>query len=725
MKNFILLLTFITYSTLLAANELGRPKIGLVLSGGGARGAAHIGVLEVLEENHIPVDLIVGTSMGAVIGGLYAAGIPLSTIKRDFTTLNWQDIFKYDIKRKDLYFRRKLDNDLFLIRNFIRYSQEQLQFSFGLISGQNLYDIFKSYTLPLEPITDFNHLPIPYKAVATDLLSGKIVALEKGDLALAMLASMAVPGLIEPIEIEDFYLVDGGVSENLPIEIAKQMGADVLIVVNVSTPLLTKKQINDLTSVLAQITNILTNDNIRQSEKKLQKQDIYLEPHLPELATGDFAKFSEGILPGRLVAEQQLSRLKNLAPSKATQPKVTIPTLLPIDQIKIKQHSTLIPATYEVYLQLDKPAFTPQQLIDKVNYLYGLDIFDQIYYGIEEQDKSKQLIVVPKERELNSIFFQESLLLQTDFQDNYNFSLVLGMTKPNLNSLLGEWRLVSKLGSELSFLAEYYQLLDHRLAWFINPVASIGRHPFKLYYDYQNTATYAVNSAQTALLIGRNFSNWGRLYTFAQFEYDDFRMTTATPSAELGHFHDGHLGLAFQWDTLDNLYFPRRGTKGEIRLMMHDKMLSASSHFIQASNRGLVAMAHGKHAFILSAFYNATLNGEPSFQAKFFLGGPFQLTGLFPNQLFANNAAFGNLLYFYEIKKLMLIPNRSFPIYAGASFEAGNVWGERNTNNSEPYIGSAALFLGADTIIGPIYLTAGITNNGHKAMHFIIGPFFK
>lgn len=725
MKNFLVFTILMTYTALVGAHaHSARPKIGLVLSGGGARGAAHIGVLEVLEENQIPIDLIVGTSMGAVIGGLYAAGIPLTTIKHDLSHLNWQGIFKYDIKRRDLYFRRKLDNDLFIIKNFIRYYQDQVQFSFGLTSGQNLYDVFKSYTLPVEPLKDFDHLAIPFKAVTTDLLTGQIVALEKGDLALAMLASMAVPGIIAPVEIGPYYLVDGGVSDNLPIEIAKQMGADILIVVNVSTPLLTKNQINDLTSVLGQITNILTNDNIQQSEQLLSATDIYMQPEL-NINTGDFEKFPEGIVAGRTAALKQLTHLTTLARSNPQLVLPFKPKTIIIDNVHVKNNSTLSQATYDVYLPLAGTELSSKQIIDKIDYLYGLDIFNQIYYGIEKQDDRTQLTVVPKERALDSIFFQESLFLQTDFQDNYNFSMVLGITKPNLNSLLGEWRVIGKLGSELSLLAEYYQLLDSRLAWFINPVALFTRHPFKIYNNYQNTASLVVNSGQAALLVGRNFSNWGRTYTFAQFEYDDFHLTSGILPTPVGNIHDSQLGIAFQWDTLDNLYFPHHGSKGESRLATHNKWLAADTNFVQWTNKGLVAMSSGKHALIFSALYNSSISGEPGLQAKFFLGGPFQLSGLFANELFANNAAFSNLIYFYEFNKLTLIPNRPFSLYAGTSLEVGNVWGEKNVNNDDAAIAATSVFIGADTIIGPIYLTAGITNNGHKAIHFTIGPFFR
>lgn len=702
-----------------------KPKIGLVLSGGGARGGAHIGVLEALEELNIPIDIIVGTSTGALIGGLYASGIPIQRIKEDFCQLNWERTFNHNIPRQELYFRRKLDNDLFIIKDFITYTNNHFQFSFGFINGQRLYSLFNCYLLGREPFESFNELDIPFKAVSTNLLTGQSVALDKGDLALAILASMAVPGIFSPVEMNDTLLVDGGVSDNLPISLAKEMGADIVIVVNVSTPLLTEAEITDFTSVISQISNILTDVNIEKSKCALSEKDIFIEPCVSKIDTTNFSKFKEAVLPGKEAVYAEIDRFEALrAHYPIERPSRDPDVLIEVNEIIVKKPGTLRQATYEKYINYPTCSLLPSQIDDGIDYMYGLNIFDHIYFEMGDNEELNALVVSPRQKNPKALYFQESLLLKTDFQNTNVFSIVTGVTNTQMNALLGEWRVVAAIGSKAGALAEYYQPLESSLSWFINPYLLFDRQPFNLYYNFDHLATYIVNASEAGLRFGKTFSNWGRLFAFWEFEYDDYILTTCKFFPK-GHYRNAGIGLTLEWDTLDNPYFPHHGSKGNLSIATNGHHYGGTDDFSQATLDARLAMSVHKHSLILSGKYYTTLGGNPVFPSKFFLGGLFNLTGLHDDELFGNNATFLSGVYYYKIGKINLIPNKPWPIYVGSSIEGGNVWGNKNIRTDHALIGSASIFLGINTIIGPLYLATGITDHGKRAVHFLLGPLFS
>ncbi|MCS5711303.1 patatin-like phospholipase family protein [Candidatus Berkiella aquae] len=725
MKKWILLLSVLTNIATAAPVERP-PKIGLVLSGGGARGAAHIGVIETLEEMNVPIDFIVGTSMGAVIGGLYASGVPIEQIKRDFSTLKWDEIFSYNIRRSDLSFRRKLDTDIFLLKNFISYSDGAIHIPEGIITGQSLYEVFNNYLLPIQPINDFNQLSIPFKAVATDIVTGKAVVLENGDMALALLASMAVPGIISPIDQCQYLLVDGGVSANVPVEIAKSMNPDVLIVVDVSTPLWKKSEIIDLAGVLDQLSNILTYRNIEKSKALLTSKDILIEPALKDIDTTDFKNFEQGVMPGRIAAENQASRLRHLASLRREGVKMMPERndLVTVDAVAIKNIVVMEPQTYFDYIYFDETIVTPEEVSKKIDTLYGLSIFDRIHYTIQDIRNERTLVVEPIVDQESPIYFQASLLLDTDFHLTNTFGIVFAATNPRANSYLGEWRIIGQIGQGEGLAAEFYQPLSKDLAWFVNPRISIQRTPTYFYYDFDLIADLVSTIDKFGILLGRNFGHWGRLSGYWQFEYDDIKQETGFPIIQNQYVRNGEVGLLFEWDTLDNVFFPRHGLRGRILLADFDPAYGGDNSFSQFSIRNLAAVSTGKHALALGTTYNRTIHNVPTFPEKYTLGGLFELTGLSANELLGDQSALVSAIYFYQYKQIDLIPNRPVSVYLGGSLEAGKVWDNVNLSN-ERWVGSGSIFAAADTLLGPLYLAFGMTDNGHRAAHLALRPAFR
>jgi len=267
--SIILLTLFCFYNVALGAtaqnNSTGskssaseRPKIGLVLSGGGARGFAHIGVLKVLEENNVPIDYIVGTSMGSIIGGLYAIGLTPEEIERGVRGIAWDKVFDDFANRDYKSFRRKQDDYDFFNLQRIGITGDGLQIRPGLIEGQQVELALDRLAHPGFHINDYDKLRIPFRAIATDIATGEPFIIKNGNLARAMRASMSIPGALPPITIDNTLLVDGGIANNVPIDIVRNMGADIVIVVDVSAPLYTKEEIKSGIDVTSQLTTILT-----------------------------------------------------------------------------------------------------------------------------------------------------------------------------------------------------------------------------------------------------------------------------------------------------------------------------------------------------------------------------------------------------------------------------------------------------------------------------------
>ncbi|PKN87770.1 MAG: hypothetical protein CVU51_05125 [Deltaproteobacteria bacterium HGW-Deltaproteobacteria-1] len=297
--------------------EEGCPRIGLVLSGGGARGMAHVGVIQVLEEMKIPISFIAGTSMGAIVGGLYAAGMSPAEMEKVVTSMEWNEAFKDKPPPSELTFRRKKDAVEYLIDIDLGFKNGKFQIPKGLLQGQNLNLILKSLLFHTEGIDDFDKLNIPFRAVATDIETGEAVILGKGELVKAIRASMSIPALFAPVEIDGKMLVDGGIANNMPIDIARQMGADIVIAVDISTKLSSRDQLTSSIEITDQLTNILVQRNTTSQIKRLRAEDILITPDMENISSGDFFKAIEAVRVGRKKAEEMKPHLARFTAADA------------------------------------------------------------------------------------------------------------------------------------------------------------------------------------------------------------------------------------------------------------------------------------------------------------------------------------------------------------------------------------------------------------------------
>ena len=299
------------------AVEAPRPKIGLVLSGGAARGLAHIGVLKALEEQGIHIDAIAGTSMGAVIGGLYASGYKIDELEKLALGIDWQQALSDAPPREDVPFRRKQDDRDFLVKQKLSFRDDgSLGLPLGVIQGQNLALLLESMFAHSSNTRNFDKLPIPFRAVATDITTGEKVVFSKGHLPQVIRASMSIPAVFAPVELDGRLLVDGGMTDNIPLDVAREMGVDIAIVVDIGTPLRSRKQLATVVDVLNQSITLMTRRNSEEQLKALAPKDVLIQPPLAAYGVTDFGRAKDMIDAGYRATRALDVRLAHLRPAE-------------------------------------------------------------------------------------------------------------------------------------------------------------------------------------------------------------------------------------------------------------------------------------------------------------------------------------------------------------------------------------------------------------------------
>ncbi len=696
-----------------------QPTIALVLSGGGAKAGAQIGVLKAIDELGIDIDFISGTSMGAVVGGLYASGYSSSQIEQLATGAPWEEILTNEIDRDHLYYRRKRDDDIFFIQKFIGFKEGSIQFPLGIVQGQRLYQAFKRFTIHQEPLNSFDDLPIRFRAVTTDLTRGGQVIIDSGDLALAMFASMAVPGVFSPVEYEDTYLVDGGSVANLPVAIAKDSGTDMVIVVDVGSPKTPKEKIKSAADVLDQMVNIQIHDNTGDSLELLSSQDVIIQPNLKGISTADFDRLIETIQSGY---ESGRAALKHLGTSKPNRTGTIPYKQIDVDDLIIGGKTGLHPKVIEHYLPSVGDTINELDFDVSIKRLYGLRLFESITYGLDEHG----IYVNPRDKRWGPRFIQAALRTASDFDGNSSFLLGLGVTNVMINRLAGELRFVGFIGDSPGIIGEWYQPLTTDLAWFIAPNFRYERAPVSFFVDHSEVARLRRESFTSQFAFGRNFNEWGRIEVGYRHVAGSERALIGIPPFE-ENFKQGALFVAFEIDTLDNSFFPHNGTLLETRYLWNRNSLGGDNTFDQFTATWVQAFSNQnkKHNFLISGNYDSTTKGVAPFESQFNLGGLFRLSGLAEDQLSGQQAALMSMLYYYELAKFELIPNVNFPIYAGASYEIGNAWQDDTNLFNHSFKNSGSLFIGLETPIGPIYLGYGVTEDSKKALQLFMGKPFK
>ena len=713
-----------------AAEPAARLRIGLVLSGGGARGTAHVGVLKVLDDLHLHVDAIAGTSMGAVVGGLYASGKSGREIEKLLTSVDWQDAFRDRPARADLGFRRKQEDRDFLVNLPLGVQGRKLLIPTGLVQGQKLTQFLRRATLGVAGITRFDELPTRFRAVATDLETGAAVVMDAGDLTTALRASMSAPGVFAPVERDGRLLVDGGLVENLPIDVARTMSVDVLIVVDAGFPLQTRDHLNSLTSVSNQALAILVRRDVDRQRATLSAGDVLLQPDLGQRSSYDFSSVGRAVLAGEAAAraaQPQLTALAMAAGAEVRQvAQAASPATLPVVQfISTEAGSTRYARVLrETFAdQIGVPA-NPGLIANRIATIYGQGNLELLDYRLaRSMQGTTGLAFTARRNAWGPNYLRLGLSLQDDFAGNSAFNAAGRVSFTELNLLGAEAVLDLQVGAAPRAALEFYQPLSALHRYFVAPHLQGEAHAVPQLVAGKPIGEFRVRSFEYGLDIGREFGNWGELRGGVL----DSRGTTRV---RLGDFSDPQLSyhtragfLCFNYDRLDSSNFPRSGQALTLRLRVEDSGRGApGSDLLTLDWRA--AWSHGKNTAVAWLSGGSTVGGsENNVRAYFPLGGFLTLSGIPAESLAGPHYAIVRALYLRSVGRggegVLNVP-----AFAGVSLELGNVakqWSELGSSSAHH---DAALFFGADTYIGPVYLATGYDDEGTSAFYLFLGRSF-
>ena len=707
-------------------------RIGLVLGGGGARGAAHVGVLRVLERERIPVHAIAGTSVGAIIGGLYAAGYSADEIERVIDGIDWQDLFRDGPPRDELPMRQK-EVDLALVSNFeIGLREGRLSAPTEFVQGQKLDLLLRRLVLPVASIRDFDQLPTPFRAVATDVARIEPVVFSEGDLALAIRASMAVPGAFAPVPYENTLLVDGGFADNLPISVARSMGVDRLIVVDVGQPLAPPEAVQNSFQILMQAVSRLMQDRTNAQIAALWDGDVLLVPELGDLTSASFPRAADGFDAGEQAALAALPELRTMAVSPehyaswqgARALRRSSAPDIQFVEVRAEHSRTAALVNDRVEIEPGQP-LDVDALEQQVSAAYGRGTYRRISYQLIERDNQTGIEVIPVDKEWGPLFFRPGFQISDDFRgrDDYQFNLEARLT--GLTDRGAEWRSLVELGRVVGITSEFYLPFGRRGDWFVQPLVSYTELDQPVLLGDAAFAEYRVGSWLGEFELGRDFNDRLRLSLAAVRGQDDADLKVGLPTLPDDFVADiGGIRTTLLWDDLDSIRFPGRGSRIELSYTEFDESLGSDSDGDLLRVSADVATTFGPNRFVLGVRSSLAQDPVDAFQTQAFLGGLANLSGLAERELLGNQQLLVRGIYYRRLgdETQALV---SLPIYLAGSLEGGNVWEDHDDVSFDDLIGAGSLFLAIDLPIGPLQVGYGRTFDGRDSFYLMIGSIYR
>ncbi len=734
-----LVMTLGPLTTLADASGAGgeRPRIGLVLSGGGARGAAHIGVLKVLEELRIPVDVIVGTSMGSLVGGGYAAGLSALELEERVTSVDWDSLFDDDPLRKTWPARRK-DATANPTWNFsLGVRDGKVSLPKGAISGQKVQLFFNDLVKGVETVQDFDALPIPFRAVATDLENGEMKVFERGPLPVAMRASMSVPGLFAPMEWDDHLYVDGGLVRNLPIDVARSMGVDVIIAVNLGSGYLPREQLGSIVGVTGQMIAILTEQNVQISLQQIDlRRDVLIVPNLGDIGSAQFARAPEAIASGEAAARKAAPQLAHLSLNEVQYARWRNARFGPgkpvqrVGEVRIAGLERVNPEVFDTLVteQEDQP-LERERLVDDIQTVYGRGDFERISYRFKPREDGADLLIVDAvEKAWGPGYLGFGLGLSTDNKGDSRFGLRTTYNQTWINRLGAEWSSALTLGNSPSFQTELFQPLSLDRALFVAPYLDVGRSPDSVFVKEQRVARYDVTRTRIGADLGTTIRAV-EMRVGAYYGQTDVTLDTGSAQLPEGSSTDSGLRGRIFYDTLDSAGMPRSGLQFKLEALSPLNAMGADVDYTRTKFDMTVAHSVGLNTIAANIRGGSSFGAKMPYYDQFPLGGFLKLSGYANEQFRGNDMAFAGVSYYRQIASLP--PPIGRGLYLGASLEggwlsdgvitaAGNDRADALLSSEETRYGGS-VFFGSDTWIGPAYLGVGLSGDGDSTIYIVIG----
>lgn len=720
-------------ATAAAESNKHRPKVGLVLSGGGARGAAHIGVIKVLEELRVPIDFIAGSSMGALVGAAYASGTTVKDLEEGLLSQDWDRLLTDESPRVDRSFLRKEEDQNRLLRLELGVKRDGIRLPPGAITGQKFDALFSQITRNAPPTQDFDQLPIPFRAVATDAESGTMHVFSSGRLVDTMRASMSVPGAIAPYQVGDRIYLDGGLTRNLPVDVARQMGADVVIVVNIGTPLLKKQEIQSLVGVSLQMVNILTEQNVRTSIESLKKSDHLLSPPLDTIGATDFKLVGDAINIGAATARANAQALSVLALSKeeyaAHRQAQLAKAPTPIgdrDHLADVRVSGVERASAEELMRTlgVKPGdpLDFKKLNLGVSRVFGSGYFERVNYSLLNDSGRNVLAIDAREKSWGPNYLRFGLSLNADTVGEGRFNLLMRYMQTQFNTWGAEWRTDFQLGRDRRVATQFFQPLG-ATGWLnqfsIAPGIEYLQRPVDLIIGGKRNIQYQLTSTTQTIDTGFDLSRNAILRLGVSKSENDAKLTVGTNLFTDPQFRDGGARVKLLYDSLDDTSFPREGRLFQLEHYKTLEKLDASRRYWKSE------VNFQEHMTIRAGTVSAAIrygragqDGLNQFNS-FTLGGFQQLSGYRPAEFSGSAVALARVGYLHRLAQIRNPFGSN--LYIGTTLEFGRTAASGDLLRTAETKASVSLYAGFDTLFGPLYVGFGKSKEKGPLFYLFLG----
>jgi NTE family protein len=706
-----------------------RPRIALVLSGGGARGFAHIGVLRVLRELRVPVDIVAGTSMGSVVGGAYAAGASVEELAKLARDTNWDQVIADRPARDQLAYRRREEDVLLPSRIEFGVHRDGIALPPSAAGNaaleQALNRVLPAGTRDLPS----NQLSLPFRSVASDLLTGDAVELVDTPLFLTMRASLAVPGVFAPVRVNDRLVVDGGLVRNLPVGMAHAMGADIVIAVNVGTPLAPEKSLGSALGVAQQMLNILTEQNVQRSLRELGPNDILIAPALNDVSFLDFSHIQSAIAAGEAAARALAPRLAALSLDEASYaqlenrrlaPPALADAALPIGSVTAHTTGRVNPAVLVAQTSLTPGSNeTVAQVRASVDALYGRGDLARVETEITDADGRRNVDISASAAPWATSRLRVGLELASDFNDANSFAMRLMYVRTSLNAWEAELRTVMGIGDRRDIGVQFWQPLGPGSKWYVAPSLQYGASSGDIFSSGRRLARTADYVSSASLVFGRELGNWGDVQLGIRRQSASTRVVVPEQDST-AKTYDTTQFIRYRADTLDSLGFPSRGALIDATIERSPSSTDIGQSLARSSIVGMLALHSDNWAGHIYGEWAHAQSGA----APLSLGGFLRLSGTPADSIQGRTIAFTRLVMARRIGVLPVTLGGA--LRAGFSLETGGGFDQplslslKSTSRKQ----AASGFLSVDTRFGPAYLGAGATQDGNRTLYLFLGPIW-
>jgi NTE family protein len=708
-----------------APHVAGRPRIGLVLAGGGAKGGAHVGVLKVLEELHVPIDCIAGTSMGALIGGGYAAGIPADELEKFLVAIDWKRVVGSQGRRDLEPIEQKRSGPTYSNEFEFGVTPDGLATPAGLINTSNVEDLLRVYVARARLETDFDKLPIPYRAVATDMVSSKMVVLGKGDLATAMRASMAIPGGFAPVIMDNMILSDGGLVRNIPVDIARNLCADQVIVVNLVEPEANPMKLQGATQLLSRAMDVMIIANEELQLSSLKPGDVRIDVIMGDITTADFERVPETVPLGIEAARRMSAELSKYSVPEAQY--VAWRTSVTQSQ---KMEGQLAAVRYEGLKRVNPDYLAQRQQVqpgdpldivtisEEAQRISALQDFESVSYRLDGDRGSPTLTWLPHEKRIGPDYLRLDLGAYASREGDVTFALYGRHVRTWVNSLGAQWFNELQLGGESLLTTGFYQPLDVAHRFFVEPRLNVSRSLEDVFREDERVSRYEFKDYLGELNFGANVGRYGQARV--GYLYDERKISVDIGSTLMpeGNPVDAGIHLLAELDSRDTAFNPTRGVAMALEYLQSDSALGGDRDWERAELGIGIAVPLRRDVVWVTLAGGSDLDSDLPGDRAFSVGGPESFPGFEQGELRVDGYWLASTSYLWKVKELLPIRNLAF--YMGISVTGGQVF-DRLDGGDDGELYGGSVFLTGRTLFGPLTVGIGSTSTESWSLWMSVG----